>query len=75
MGMFDSVWFSCPRCDEQIEVQSKAGECVLSSINPNQVPVEIAKDIENEAVYCEKCHRSWTVVALSFVRTVPMRLA
>ncbi len=63
MGMFDSVYFPCPtpRCTNDIEVQSKAGECVLASYSPDEVPVEIAIDIGGESAWCNKCERTFTV--------------
>lgn len=76
MGMFDSVWFECPQCLERlVEVQSKAGECVLRDIPSEEVPLGIADDILGETASCHKCGRSWKVSMYSTQpRRVPMRL-
>lgn len=78
MGMFDTVVFTCPRCDSVLEEQSKAGECVLSRHNNDQVPPEIAKDIEGTDVYCDEdgggCGSTFKIVALRTISTVPMGL-
>ena len=75
MGCYDSVLFQCPRCDKEIEVQSKAGECAMSHISPSEVPVVIAKSIEGETVRCPQCHHMWSVVAKIKVDVIPMGLA
>ncbi len=61
MGMFDRVWFRCPECDGSVEVQSKAGKCHLTDYPQSEVPTDIASDIFNEVVYCEKCDTPYTV--------------
>ncbi len=62
MGMFDRVWFKCPSCGEDVEVQSKAGNCFLSDFDQGSVPLEIAKDIGGEPAYCRKCQNHFHVV-------------
>lgn len=82
MGLFDSVYFLCPNgcetangCPETLEVQSKAGECTLSSFSPNAVPMVIAADIDGEQVWCGICGTGWVVrPQLLIVKTVPMAL-
>lgn len=61
MGMFDSVWFRCPKCEEDMEAQSKAGECSLIDYRSSSVPESIAKDIAGEWVYCKKCKTSYQI--------------
>ncbi len=75
MGLYDSVNFSCPRCDDLIEVQSKAGKCVLASFPSDEVPLAIAADIAGEKHWCSKCSREWTVVSINAPPVVVMRLA
>ena len=53
MGMFDSVFATCPTCDKEIEFQSKAGECRLKRYSINSVPPEIAVDISGHTETCE----------------------
>lgn len=74
MGLFDSVFFTCPRCEHSLEVQSKMGECVLASIDPDRVPVAIAQDILGETVWCGNCDQTWSVCAVNDIATVKMRL-
>lgn len=55
MGMFDSVLLSCPKCHNAVEFQSKAGKCTLHTYTSNQVPIEIAIDINGDTTVCENC--------------------
>jgi len=54
--MFDSVFASCPHCGEQLEFQSKAGECYLMSYSAGSVPIEIAESVDGDVEYCSNCH-------------------
>jgi hypothetical protein len=73
--MFDSVYFPCRTegCDGTIEVQSKAGECVLASYSPDSVPIAVAADIQGESAWCRKCNHYFTV-AHSIPSHFPVRL-
>jgi len=62
MGMFDSVWFVCPVCDNAVEVQSKAGDCFMQDFDASAVPIEIASDIGGEPAWCNKCDSHFHVV-------------
>lgn len=53
MGMFDSVIAVCPKCNKEVEFQSKAGECLLRNYSANSVPPDIAQDIEGDTSPCE----------------------
>ncbi len=53
MGMFDSVWAKCPKCDKDVEFQSKAGECCLIDYTSDSVPAVIAADIAGESNTCQ----------------------
>lgn len=61
MGMFDSVYACCPRCNESIEFQSKAGDCRLAGYSPSAVPMAIALDLDNSSEVCPKCNRTVTL--------------
>lgn len=63
MGMFDSIMFTCPKCKEQIEEQSKAGECLLRVYEESAVPLDIAGDIVNSELYCDNCKESFVITA------------
>ena len=56
MGMYDSVYIECPKCGEQVEFQSKAGECDLTTYNRFTVPANIAMDIEQDIETCRNCN-------------------
>lgn len=65
MGMFDSVYFNCPgdSTHPQLEVQTKVRRWPsLEVFAQEHVPVEIAYDIENEEVYCDRCCKPYKVV-------------
>ena len=65
MGMFDSVFATCPECHKKLEFQSKAGPCDLKRYNHKSVPAEIAQDLNDYGtgydVIC--CGRKWKLVA------------
>lgn len=79
MGMYDSVFATCPTCKQgQIEFQSKSGECCLSTYPMNAVPVAIAEDLEGELApsRCSQCGALYKLAPDSpFPRTVSMHLA
>ncbi len=61
MGVFNTIGFTCPRCDAVLEAQSKVdGGC--SNYSSNEVPPAIAADIEGDTLYCEACHEHYSVV-------------
>lgn len=75
MGMFDTAWFVCPRCGEELDIQSKAGDCNLHDYNATYgVPEDIAIDIEGELVYCPKCHKEYIVKPFKPIDNIQMRL-
>jgi len=55
MGMFDSVIVQCANCNGLLEFQSKQGACLLEQFLINNVPPEIARDIEGHIEICELC--------------------
>lgn len=61
MGMFDSVYVRCPRCNESIEFQSKAGDCSLAGYSPSAVPMAIALDLDGSSETCPKCNKLVTL--------------
>lgn len=75
MGMFDRIWFKCPKCGEVLEHQSKAGACVLADHQETAVPQEIAEDIKGEQVWCGHCDCNYSIVMLEPPKTATMGLA
>ena len=60
MGLFDSIYFNCPDCNEEIEAQSKSGGCGLASYNHKEVPIDVAQDCNRHAPFkCDNCGGKW----------------
>jgi hypothetical protein len=75
MGMFDSVIVCCPKCGENLEFQSKAGPCCLRTYTINEVPTEIAADIDGDSEYCSICEDYFIIELETEVpKTVRMKL-
>ncbi len=68
MGMFDSVHVDCPECDNTIEFQSKAGECILNDYKIYNAPPEILGDLHNESETCQNCGRVVTIIVQTIAR-------
>jgi transcription elongation factor Elf1 len=71
MGMFDEVRFTCPECGNDIEVHSKAGECLLIKYYPDEVPYIIAKDIDKKRAKCGSCETVFTVESFEEIQPPP----
>ncbi len=71
MGMFDSVYATCPHCDERVEFQSKAGVCELKRYHMDSVPPEIARDIDGDTEAC-KCGSNVTLKLARPIERVQM---
>lgn len=71
MGMFDSVYFKCPNCGEEIEEQSKAGECILHNYDPDSVPYEIAINLNNEKSKCYECGKEFVIKVDGMIEPPP----
>jgi hypothetical protein len=72
MGVFNTVIFTCPKCDDNVEVQSKA-EDGCHEWDQDDVPLLTANHIAGREVWCKKCSQLYTVV-VRVVKTVPMGL-
>lgn len=77
MGMFDSVFGSCPHCHKIVEMQSKAGDCLCNEYDIYNVPVTIAKSLENNKTdyntTCEHCGGRFTLKLLANIDKIPCR--
>jgi hypothetical protein len=62
MGLYDSVYFICLKCNTKIIKQSKAGLCHLKTYKSNLTPANIAMDIINNIVTCDKCKSIFKIV-------------
>ena len=57
MGMYDSVWAACPKCDETVEFQTKVGACTLADYHlPCDVATEIAVELNGRSELCARGH-------------------
>lgn len=73
MGMFDTVVFKCSRCGGRVELQSKAGDCILAEYSASEVPVAIAVDVQGESVKCDGCGTRMSLQPYASTLTVQMR--
>lgn len=55
MGMFDSLYVICPECGENIEFQSKSGNCNLEAYNIYNCDPRVAVDLDGESASCDHC--------------------
>ena len=55
MGMFDSLYIDCPHCKAKIEIQSKAGDCMLASYNLENAPQWLIKEAIGSKYQCDEC--------------------
>lgn len=74
MGMFDTVVFTCPKCGDSVEEQTKIGECYLAKYDSNHVPPFISQHLEGEITWCQGCGTQFTMHQLVKPNTVPMYL-
>lgn len=61
MGMFDSVYFTCPSCGSQLEEQSKSGLCLLQNYHQSSVPVEVISGMDT-VIFCYHCFKKWKIM-------------
>lgn len=65
MGMFDTIVIECPNCGNEIECQSKSGDCTLKRMSLGRACEkgdEALFDINRHAPHvCDKCAREWVV--------------
>lgn len=38
MGVYDSVWVKCPKCETKNEFQTKSGECLFRKLYLRKLP-------------------------------------
>ena len=69
MGMFDSLFVSCRNCGQEVEFQSKAGDCSLASYRLDNVPPGIAGDLAGETEICQRCSSGITLRVQMLVTT------
>lgn len=53
MGMFDSLIVQCPKCQEDVEFQSKAGPCNLNKYDMDDCSPSVAVDLIGQHTQCQ----------------------
>lgn len=65
MGYFDTIVIECPDCGNEIECQSKSGDCTLKRMSLSKACAkgdEALFDINRHAPHvCDKCGKKWAV--------------
>ena len=62
MGLFDSLYFPCPRCGERINEQTKNGPCLLEDFNiEDELPEWLMLDLDNTVGTCYKCNAPYKI--------------
>lgn len=75
MGVYDSVIFECPSCEEDIEVQSKAmPNPYLRVYTTMSVPSPIALDLVDKVVECPNCEQRYMLYGPKMPQVVNMML-
>lgn len=52
MGMFDTVEFKCPFCNQKTDLQSKSGECAMEHYTLEDVPMAVATGAYGRCNHC-----------------------
>jgi len=55
MGMFDTVIVRCAYCGGEIQVQTKAGPCMLEIYDLVSAPPQILGALDQQTVECPEC--------------------
>ena len=62
MGMFDSVYVNCPECGQRVEMQSKAGDCMLHEYELYDAPAILQADLAYYSPWwCQHCGHGITI--------------
>lgn len=55
MGCFDSLYVECPKCNKDIEFQTKMGGCSLQEFTLDTIPPEMLVHFKDDTEVCEEC--------------------
>ncbi len=53
--MYDIVIVNCPKCNKEVEFQSKSGDCGLWEFPLNECPIDILRDVNRHSPYICEC--------------------
>ncbi len=73
MGMFDSLYVKCPKCNNKLEFQSKSGICCLDNYNKSNLTPEVAIGMNGTIVRCQFCNNRIQLVC-KIPRKVKLKL-
>lgn len=59
MGMFDTVYMTCPHCQKRTSEQTKAGGCILAGYELNEDSVTTVDMVGKH--WCEHCNKPFKV--------------
>jgi hypothetical protein len=55
MGMYNVIHVPCPRCENDVEFQSKSGSCELKHFSITNCPDEEIAGIAGDIETCDSC--------------------
>ena len=61
MGMYDSVWVKCPKCDTENEFQSKSGDCSLEHYTLENCPEDVLANVNRHSPCNCECGAIYSV--------------
>lgn len=72
MGMFDSVHVRCPRCQSEVEFQSKAGACDLRDFTLETAiqDLEVLADVSRKEKICGGCGSTVGIQVVAMAQAV-----
>ncbi len=59
MGLFNSLYIKCPDCGNELEFQSKSGECAMSVYNDSNLSPTVAVGMDDDIVRCDFCNNNF----------------
>jgi len=70
MGMYDTVIVACPKCGKGHGLQTKSGDCTLSTYNISDAPYPLLADVAGEELLCESCNTPFALKVVMMAQTV-----
>ena len=76
MGMYDSYTTKCPKCDAELEIQSKSGECMLNNYTSKDLTPMVACGFDGVIIECQFCQTNFKVICnfLKPVKVEPVKV-
>ena len=81
MGLYDSVYITCPECGHKNEIQSKQDVCQLAKYDFScieEIPESILEEINSTVHKCNNCmslfgiHIKWKVMKIPVKSTIEL---